>query len=292
MPARNHCPNCKEPVKPEWSLCPNCGRRNPATRGKIRCRVCGRSAAGRLHTCPQCGAYLEPKPFPVVQLGLSAIVLVSLVVGLMRTWPALSIGPNRLARVISPPTATAVPTATTTPTSTATATPSPAPHVSPTSIPTGTPTPTATATFTPTPSSTPTETPFIPVLATNIPTRTPTPTPRYGKPVLLGPGNGKIFGREEELVLRWEDMGPLKPNEWYAVRLNWQQNGELSFGGTNVKENYWIVPPDMFWGLADEFTGRKYEWFVFIEEIVTDENGKQTGRPVSEVSDRSTFLWQ
>ncbi len=87
-------------------------------------------------------------------------------------------------------------------------------------------------------------------------------------------------------------MGPLAPNEWYAVRMNWLQDGQKTYGGTNVKDNFWVVPPDMFWGLADQFTGRKYEWVVYIEEISTDEEGNKIGKPVSEVSDPSTFMWQ
>jgi hypothetical protein len=87
-------------------------------------------------------------------------------------------------------------------------------------------------------------------------------------------------------------MGSLKKNEWYAVRLNWLQDGRLEFGGTNIKDNFWIVPPDQYWGLADQFTGRKYEWVVFIEEIVTEDDGSQVGRPVSDVSESLTFLWQ
>ena len=87
-------------------------------------------------------------------------------------------------------------------------------------------------------------------------------------------------------------MGPLADNEWYAVRMNWLENGQLSFGGTNIKKNFWIVPPDQYWGLADQSTGRKYEWFVFIEEITTDANGQQIAKPASEVSDTASFLWQ
>ncbi|MCP4707428.1 MAG: hypothetical protein GY869_02285, partial [Planctomycetes bacterium] len=82
------------------------------------------------------------------------------------------------------------------------------------------------------------------------------------------------------------------PNEWYAVRMVWQEQGQPSFGGHNLKDDFWLVPPDLYWGLADEFTGREYEWFVFIEKITTDENGQQIGKPVSEVSERASFLWQ
>jgi hypothetical protein len=110
--------------------------------------------------------------------------------------------------------------------------------------------------------------------------------------VLLGPKDGRLFGHEEELILRWEDMGPLGPNEFYAVRMTWQQDGQPAYGGTNVRDNFWIIPSDLYLGLADEFTGRQYEWYIYIEEISTDENGQQVGRPISEVSDTRDFLWQ
>ncbi len=223
-----------------------------------------------------------------MQLSLGAVVLIGLVFGFMQLWPAMAAAPRRVALIINPPTPTATATATATATSTSTSTPT----YTPSSTPTETATPTSTATPTGTPTPTPTETPFGAPTATNTPTLTPTPTPRFGKPVLLGPKENRVYSRDEELVLRWRDMGPLKENEWYAVRMNWMQDGQLAFGGTNVKDNFWVVPPDQYWGLADQFTGRKYEWVVFIEEIVTEADGSQIGRPVSELSDSLTFLWQ
>jgi hypothetical protein len=223
---------------------------------------------------------------------LAAIVLAGLIFGLMRYEPVISEEAGQLALLVvsATPTATNTPTTTATPTTTFTPTPTATHTPSATPTPTDTATPTATVTGTATP--TPTETPLGAPTATNTPTVTPTPTPRFGEPVLLGPEDGKLFGRHEEVVLRWENMGTLAPNEWYAIRLNWQQNGQISFGGHNLKDNFWVVPAALYWGLADEFTGRKYEWVVFIEEITTDENGTQVGRPVSDTSDRSTFLWQ
>ncbi len=281
------CSNCGEVVKPDWTLCPYCAQENPVVVGRVRCRVCGRSAQGTLHTCPECGANLEAKPLPLLQLGLGAFISVGLVWAVMQIVPALSRGSEQIALMINPPTATA--TFTATPTATFTATPTPTDTATPTATPTGTRPPTATPTSTPTPTETPV---IVPTVGpTDTPTVTATPTPRFRKPVLMGPESGKIFARNEELVLRWQDMGPLAPNETYAVRLTWLQNGQLSFGGTNVKENYWQVPPDLYWGLADQFTGRQYEWYVFVEAIVT-ENGQQIAKPVSEVSDRWSFLWQ
>ena len=239
-------------------------------------------------TCPHCGSTLEPKPFPLLQAGLSGLVALGLVILLARSWSTLSGGVQQAAMFINPPTATATytPTATFTPTFTP----------SPTATPTETVTPTATPTFTPpptlTPSATPTNTPIGAPTATTTPTPTATPTPRFGKPVLLGPDENKVYGRDEELILRWANLGALQENESYAVRMTWTQNGQIAFGGANVKDNFWVVPPDQYWGLADEFTGRKYEWVVFVEEIIVDDSGRKLSRPISDVSDRSTFLWQ
>lgn len=281
------CPNCRQPVKDAWRLCPHCGYHQPIPARRIRCRVCNRSVVSDLQTCPHCGAYLEPKPFPFLQWSLAAIALIIVVAGGLRLQPIFSQGAHEAAMLINPPTQTPTPTQTATPTNTNTPTPTATPTNTATPAPTATPTNTATPTITPTPTAT--EIYIVP--PTNTPTITPTPTPKYGKPTLLGPEEGKLFGRNEEVVLRWENMGSLAPNEWYAVRLTWLQNGERSFGGTNIKDNFWVVPPEQYWGLADQFTGRKYEWFVFVEEI-KEENGQRVARPVSETSERSVFLWQ
>ncbi len=281
------CPACQQTVKPDWRVCPHCGKKNPARPGNIRCRVCGRSARGELHTCPHCGAHLESKPWPILQISLGIALILGLLFGIWLLAPTLFERTQDVAYALNPPTPT--PTAT----STLTATPSPTPTPTSTFTPTATPTDTATPSPTPTPTFTPQPT-AAPVQAqpTNTPTITPTPTPRFGKPVLLEPEDRTLFGRDAELVLKWEAMGPLADNEWYAVRLNWLENGRQSFGGTNIKENFWIVPPEQYWGLADQSTGRKYEWFVFIEAVTTDKNGQQVAKPVSEVSETASFLWQ
>ena len=74
--------------------------------------------------------------------------------------------------------------------------------------------------------------------------------------------------------------------------MTWQQDGQLAYGGTNIKDNYWFVPADQYWGLADEFTGREYEWYVYIEQLADNDNGQKVGRPISAVSETSTFFWQ
>jgi hypothetical protein len=233
---------------------------------------------------------LEAKPFPFLTVSLGAIVVIGLIYGGAQFRASLTNTIEEAVLIINPPTATAMPTLTPIPTATFTATATPNPSATVTATPTNTTTPTQSPT--PTPTTAATDTPVGVSIASATPTVTPTATPQFGAPVLLGPEDGKLFGHSEEVLLRWENIGPLAESQWYAVRLTWQENNQPSFGGHNLKDNFWVVPPDLYWGLADEFTGRKYEWFVFIEEISTADNGRQVGKPVSEVSKRSSFLWQ
>lgn len=264
----------------------------------VRCPSCRQRVPTKLRVCAYCGATIVSKS----RSWLPVIVMLMLLAGLgwaitqiVTTVPATV---QNVALLIGTPT----PTPTLTPTSTATATSTPTPTA--TSTPTKTATPTSTATntatneATPTKTATPTETttraplPTFTLTPTETPTITPTPTPRYGQIKLLSPADGDIFGQESRLILRWRAVAGLAEDEWYAVRMNWIENGETGYGGTNVKQNFWEVPVDLYWGRADEFTGRNYEWFVFIEKIPTDEDGQQTSRAVNDVSETRSFLWQ
>jgi hypothetical protein len=219
------------------------------------------------------------------------VIILVIIVGWIQWGSTVTAGAQQVALVINPPTPTPTFTVTPTATPTATSTPTATPTETHTPTPTPTFTPQPTATQTPTPTTTNTPEPGAPT-PTPTPTITPTPTPRFGKPVILGPANGKLFGRDQELFLRWEDMGQLGPNEHYAIRMTWQQDSQLAYGGTNTRENFWAVPSELYWGLADEFTGRRYDWYVYIEEISTDTEGNRIGRPISEPSDTYYFLWQ
>jgi len=291
------CPHCHRNVTPDWEVCPQCGQRNsaPPRPKTIRCQVCHRSSPGKLYICPHCGANLEPQAaWSAWQLALIFIMLTGLVLVIVQAVTSVPASARRVALLVSSPTPTATNAPTPTATSTATFTPTPTPTNTATETATTTPTKTGTPTITPTPTKTPIEyvAPTFTKTPTGTPTVTPTPTPRFGKPLLLGPTDGKLFGKTDELILRWESAGQLGPNEWYAVRMTWQQNGQVGYGGTNVKDTYWLVPAELYWGKADQFTGRKYTWFVYVEEVVANDKGQQTSQAVSGVSDSLSFLWQ
>jgi hypothetical protein len=94
------------------------------------------------------------------------------------------------------------------------------------------------------------------------------------------------------LVLEWEPVGPLALNEWYAVRLNWTQDGQPAYGGTNTKDTYWPVPPEQYYGRPDPSPGRIYTWHIFVERVIDDGQGNSTGVPISQPSESRTFSWE
>jgi len=109
--------------------------------------------------------------------------------------------------------------------------------------------------------------------------------------VLTDPEDGAQFTSGQEVVLKWEPAGELAEDEWYAVRINWLQNDERAYGGTNTKDTFWVIPTEQYYGLADQGTGRVYEWQVFVEKVTTNAAGEKTGEPVSIPSKTRTFFW-
>ena len=97
-------------------------------------------------------------------------------------------------------------------------------------------------------------------------------------------------------AIREKDLGIWQSYSWqdYLEQVKDFALGLAALGFK--KENRMAVigdnRPQLYWGLADEFTGRRYEWYVYVEEVTTNENGRKVGKPVSEVSETLSFLWQ
>ena len=192
--------------------------------------------------------------------------------------------------VVESPLESSPATPTLPPTSTPTALPtgtSSAPTETPTPFPTDTPAPQPTDTPPPTDTPVPTDTPApVAPVDTATPTGTPTPSMKYDTPVLLEPENDFAFIPGNTLVLRWQPVDDLAPDEQYAVRLVYQYQGEVVFQGANVKEPSWTVPLSLF-GLIDG-PDNLYEWFVVVERL----NDDGSGTAISPESDRRRFTWK
>jgi hypothetical protein len=200
----------------------------------------------------------------------------------------------------------------------ATATPSPSPSAtpsptaSPTSAPTRTPRPTHTATVTATATWTPTYTPTATQAPTRTPTRTPTPTatqtPTHTPtvrptatvrwlpaPALLAPPDGERFaGWNAKVVLRWSPVADLQPNEYYVVRIPYDDAGSVA--------EFWrqetaLQLPPIFSQRNVGFADRHYRWTVQVMqclencEHLQDDNARKRGQEAGELSARGLFYW-
>lgn len=290
------CPRCRSPIHSEWGMCPACGLSRPSSRSRVRCRSCGAQADSLYHVCPTCGSDLEAVPLllwflrgslQIAKVGGSALLVAGMVFGAMQVRPGVERGANQVITFFMP---TPTPTATATGTPTATRAPTPTPTVTST----WTPLPTLTATPTATPTETLVPTLALPATATPSPTASPTPTPRFVAPVLIDPPDGQVFvGSDQLVILSWEPAGQLAEDEWYAIRISWSQDGTFGQrGGNNLKEIWWRIPADFYWGKADQDTGRAYEWYVYVEQVTETEDGQRVGEPVSPLSETRTLYWQ
>ncbi len=187
---------------------------------------------------------------------------------------------------VGTPTATATlpPTSTPTllPTETATPeqTPTPIPPTEP--PPTDTPVPTPTATTAP-----PT---VAPAPAEEVDTPTPeapaTPAMKYDSPKLLGPDDGTRYDGINEVLLKWEPVPDLGADEQYAVRIMYRYNGQVTYGGANVKEPQWVVPLQLYKKIDPP--DNLYEWFVVVERL----NSDGSGTAISPESEHRQFTWR
>lgn len=137
--------------------------------------------------------------------------------------------------------------------------------------------------------------PPLPPAAT--PTVTPTPTVAlvYPAPQLLSPSDNTPFsgGDQAFIELRWRDVGPLQPGEVYVVHLGYLvARDQISwFYEDTVQGTSWRVP-GVFQSYAPQETGRAFRWYVQVEQIQRDAEGRITGRAVR--SPRSAiwgFTW-
>ena len=87
-------------------------------------------------------------------------------------------------------------------------------------------------------------------------------------------------------ILKWESVGPLTDNEWYAVRLIFLQQGQSVYNGDRTKDPEWKVPV-RFYYQADG-PALEYRWFVFVERDNVD--GSTT--KLSPDSETSVFRWE
>lgn len=139
--------------------------------------------------------------------------------------------------------------------------------------------------------ATPTPTPIPP------PTSIPTPTVAlvYPAPQLLSPSDNTPFsgGDQAFIELRWQDVGPLQPGEVYVVHLGYLVAPDQIkwFYEDMVQGTSWRVP-GAFQPYAPQEMGRAFRWYVQVEQIRRDADGRIIERiPRSPRSALWGFSW-
>ena len=87
-------------------------------------------------------------------------------------------------------------------------------------------------------------------------------------------------------ILKWESVGELADDEWYAVRLIYLQQGQPVYEGDLMKTPDWRVP-DRFYYRADG-PALQYRWYVFVERQNADGSATQ----LSPESEEFSFRWE
>jgi hypothetical protein len=86
--------------------------------------------------------------------------------------------------------------------------------------------------------------------------------------------------------LKWEPVGLLADDEWYAVRLVFSQQGQLVYEGDRTKVPEFLVPERLYY--KADGPALEYSWFVFVERQNPDGSASQ----LSPESDTYVFRWQ
>ena len=278
------CRWCGAQVSEKDTVCPECGAR--LRRESTSCPRCKGEIRAGLAVCPHCGEELGIRRIPwkiIASLGgviLAAIVIYGVlsIVPLPIDVPFVAALPSPTpTEVILPPTATATETArppTATRTATATFTP----------VITATATLTVTATAPPSESPAPTETLTA--------TLTATPGFKYAAPELIEPEDetgwpedrSPVFSAGSFIELRWERVGTLAEDEWYAIGIIYaDRNGDPARLDRWVKDTIWQVERDLYDLVGGDHTVR---WSV---TVVSDAAGE--GVAISPPSETWMFHW-
>ena len=86
--------------------------------------------------------------------------------------------------------------------------------------------------------------------------------------------------------LKWEPVGSLADNEWYALRLVYLQQGQPVYNGDRLKATDWRIPERFFY--QADGPALQYEWFVFVEQDNPDGSTTQ----ISPESQHYFFRWE
>ena len=123
----------------------------------------------------------------------------------------------------------------------------------------------------------------------------PTPTSKavrikFGKPKLLSPEDDALFaGQFAEVLLEWEPVEGLEPDEYYDVTIMHLFADEPKYtGSTRTSETSLQITNDIGVGEAG---GDRFYWWVTVRKDNTETEAGGLDSPVSLRSDAKSFVW-
>ena len=110
--------------------------------------------------------------------------------------------------------------------------------------------------------------------------------------MLRSPPDSHGFTFRDEVVLEWEPVGQLAPDEYYVPIVEWVRWGKPTLDETPwIKETRWRMS-EHDWLLAYSDNG-EFRWSVQVmRRTGTNDKDRPVGSPRSPVSEVRTLLWK
>jgi hypothetical protein len=110
--------------------------------------------------------------------------------------------------------------------------------------------------------------------------------------VLRSPANGDAFTFWDEVVLEWEPVGQLAPEEFYVPIVEWTRFGKQIFDETPwTKDSSWRMSDHEY--LREYSDNGEFVWSVQVmRRTGTNSDGRPEGTPRSPMSEKRTLLWK
>jgi hypothetical protein len=95
-----------------------------------------------------------------------------------------------------------------------------------------------------------------------------------------------------EIRLKWEPVGTLAENEWYAISVRFVgREGQIIYRGERVREKTtWRVPRE-YHNIAS-LTERAFEWDITVVGEIIKPDGTTVAENISPTSETRVFYWR
>lgn len=115
---------------------------------------------------------------------------------------------------------------------------------------------------------------------------------QFPAPRPVSPADGQVFSTRDQIVLQWQAVGQLAPNEYYVPTVFYLHLGETWYDDTPwLKETSWTLSDHAYLpGLSDN---GEFQWAVrVIRRTGINAEGKPEGTAISPMSQVRRLIWR